>query len=78
MRKWAVLVTLVLVISGRAVAAEDFFQKGSDAFQKGQYDEAIRYYTLHLSSNPNDADAYTYRASAYKGKGQYDLELIRK
>jgi len=49
-----------------------FIQQGWEQAQKGNYDEAIRYFTKAIDLNPLDAEPYYSRGAAYSLKGQYE------
>lgn len=49
-----------------------FIQHGWEQGQKGNYDEAIRYFKKAIDLNPSDAESYYSRGTAYFHKGQND------
>jgi len=49
-----------------------FIQEGWEQAQKGNYDEAIRYFTKAIDLNPLDGESYYSRGTAYSHKGQYE------
>ena len=52
-----------------------FGQQGWEQAEKGNYGEAIRYFTKAIDLNPMDAEAYYSRGTAYSHKGQYDQAI---
>jgi S1-C subfamily serine protease len=57
-------------------------KKGNNAFEDGDYENAIKYYSLYIEKYPNDAEAYNNRGNAknklkdYKGAIQdYDKAI---
>jgi Flp pilus assembly protein TadD len=52
-----------------------FVEQGWEQAEKGNYDEAIRYFTKALNFNPNHAEAYYSRGTAHFHKGQYDQAI---
>lgn len=54
---------------------EDDFDLGLKAFDSGDYELAIFYFTRHLSKNPKDVSAYNNRGLAYNYLKKYDLAL---
>ncbi len=42
----------------------EFFKEGYDAEEKGNYEDAIKYYSLYIEKYPNDTDAYNNRGVA--------------
>lgn len=42
----------------------DLFSMGYTAFERRNYNEAIKYFTQHIDNFPSDADAYGYRATS--------------
>lgn len=61
---------------------EQIYQKGKQYQSKNDFEKAIRYYSLAISSNPNFADAYYGRALCYryydKTKALSDFKLAFK
>src|SRR5207302_3481400 len=53
-------------------SVEDHLNRGNDAFQRDQFDEAIAEYTQAINLQPDLAAAYSDRASAYIEKQDYD------
>lgn len=57
-------------------SAELLKNKGNDFFKKGDYEEAINYYTKAIGLNPNDASYYCNRAACYMKLKKYFLALL--
>ena len=69
----------LLFICGAAAAAEKEYQKlykvGVEANKKGNFDEAIRYYSKAIAIKPDSADLYFVRGRAYKQSSQLDSAI---
>jgi tetratricopeptide (TPR) repeat protein len=52
-----------------------FIQQGWEQAEKGNYEEAIRYFTKATNLNPMDAESYYSRGTAYSHEGQYDQAI---
>jgi len=52
-----------------------FIQQGWEQVEKGNYEQAIRYFTEAIDLNPKDAESYYSRGTAYSHKGQYDQAI---
>jgi len=61
-----------LISNSYADDATNWFNKGSKAYCKGNYDEAIKDCTKAIELNPKYAKAYYFRGRAYYDKGLYD------
>lgn len=59
------LATFLTFGSAFAETAKDVLKQGIECIDKGQYDEAISYFTRAINDNPNDAIAYNNRGLAY-------------
>jgi tetratricopeptide (TPR) repeat protein len=53
----------------------DYFQRGVDHLNNGEYDLAIQDFTEAIRRNQNNAAAYGNRGLAYRMKGEYDLAI---
>jgi len=53
-------------------AAEDWKNKGNQAFQKGQHAEAIKCYSKAIEIDNNNHVYYTNRATVYAGQEQWE------
>ena len=68
---WTVLSMVFLTPWWPAEAAEtlqELFQQGEAAYQKGEYDKAIRYYEQAVEINPNFAPVYNALGLARSGR----------
>ncbi len=45
------------------------------AFQKGNYEEAVQQYNIYIQANPQDSEALLYRGRAYMQLGDYEQAL---
>ena len=73
-----ILQFLNLLILNNIYAKEDadyWFNEGGKAFEVGNYDKAIEYYTKVIEINPKYAEAYYDRGLAYDDKGLYDKAI---
>jgi tetratricopeptide (TPR) repeat protein len=53
-----------------------FIQHGWEQAEKGNYEQAIRYFTEAIDLNPKDAESRYSRGTAYSRKGQYDQAIL--
>ncbi len=49
----------------------NFFKQGFDAYRKGEYTEAIKYYSLYIEKHPNNVQAYNNRGLAKYNLSDY-------
>ena len=87
----AICVGIVLMLGGCG-KADKFYTNGQEAFSKGEYENALSYFSQALEKNPNKAEYYIEQGYAYIALGQYeeareaflsaiverDLEITRK
>lgn len=57
-----------IFLSGCAGNVSQNYQRGAEALNNSNYDEAIGYFTAHLTSKPDDADAHLQLGLAYLKK----------
>jgi tetratricopeptide (TPR) repeat protein len=66
-------------LCGPAAAAEKeyvkLYKQGVEANKKGEFDEAIRYYSKAISLKPDSADLFYVRGRAYTEKDQLDKAI---
>jgi len=69
---------LILTELVPAVAPQHFIfiQQGWEQAEKGNYEEAIRYFTKAIGLNPLDAESYYSRGTAYFHKGQNNEAIL--
>src|SRR5215813_3942909 len=60
---------------GQNSAAKAYFDRGYDQYERGQYEEAIRNFTLALNADPNAYLAYYNRGLAQNKLGNYDAAI---
>jgi tetratricopeptide (TPR) repeat protein len=79
MRHFSLLILLILSLSatvayGQAApsSAEDYFNRGTARYGKGDLDGAIADFTKAIELNPQDAAAYFNRGSVRDEKGDHD------
>ncbi len=72
--KISIMLLVVLCLAGLALAesAQQFFDRGVEASENDNYDEAIADFTKALEIDPNYAKAYGNRGITYAEKGQPD------
>ena len=75
----AMLLLLVLPVLGCNSAAKVAIQHNDQGIalgEEGRYDEAITEFAKAIELNPNFAQAYSNRATAYMGKGEFDKSIV--
>ena len=55
--------------------AEEYFRRGVEAHQRGDFDRAIQDYSKAIALKPDLAEAYNNRGNAYREKGDYDRAI---
>jgi tetratricopeptide (TPR) repeat protein len=75
--KLSVMVLVVLCLPGFAYtqSAQNYFDRGGEAFKNGQYDQAIAHYNKALELNPKYTEAYLNRGIANSRKGKADQAI---
>ncbi|AFZ11915.1 Tetratricopeptide TPR_2 repeat-containing protein [Crinalium epipsammum PCC 9333] len=58
-----------------ATSIEDFYQQGMQKLELKDFSGAIASFTQALTANPNNAEAYLYRALAYQRANDYESAL---
>jgi len=59
------------MLAGQVSLAEDFFQQGRDAANRGNYDEALADFNRALRQNPSSAGVYCAIGIVYANKKMY-------
>ena len=54
------------------LGGREYYRRGVEELQRGQYSEAVEYYTKALELRPDYLDAYALRGLAYRNLGKYD------
>jgi len=72
----AILLVLCLLLSCRAFAQEDWFEKGLILIREKQYDAAIKAFSAAIEMIPSDFEAYNYRGLARTYLADYDGAII--
>ena len=62
-------------IHRRQEQAVNFFNRGVDAYHRGETDHAIGNFTRAIELNPQYANAYYSRGTAYGNKGEHDFAI---
>jgi tetratricopeptide (TPR) repeat protein len=62
-------------VFGQKAAAKAYFDRGYDQYEHGQYEEAIRNFTLALNVDPDAYLAYYNRGLAQNKLGNYDAAI---
>src|SRR5436190_20832954 len=70
-----VCILLVAVVNTQAQTAQEFYDRGNDAVETGNYDKAAADYTQGIKLDPNNAWAYFYRGALYHKNGNYDRAI---
>jgi len=52
-----------------------YIKRGNDYYEKGQYDQAISWYSKIIEMNPRLVAAYNNRGWSYDKKGEYDKAI---
>ena len=69
------LIAIFLLIPGRSLSAEDWFERGLYFLKSQRYDDAIKAFSLSIQIIPNDPEAYNHRGTAWFYKGDYDRAI---
>lgn len=69
------ILMFLLASIGFAQTANDYLARGTENFQKGQFDLAISDYSKAIDIDPQLAKAYNNRGLAYYNKRQYDSAI---
>ncbi len=92
MRKWMLVIVAVLLVGASVALAQDdgsgqggnvplfvgvdVFERGLQAFQEAQFDQAITDFSLFLLLNPTSAQGYFLRGVSYQAVNDIDSALI--
>jgi tetratricopeptide (TPR) repeat protein len=68
------------IVASDNLSASDWFQKGYNAAELKEYDNAILYYQKSIDLNPNNASPYINLGLAYHDKGNLDkaIQVLQK
>src|SRR6266849_10032829 len=69
------LILVLFLFPGPALALDDDFEKGREAIDKQDYDEAITRFTAVIQNEPQNASAYIHRGYAYLLKKKLDKAI---
>jgi tetratricopeptide (TPR) repeat protein len=70
-KAWILLMALLLVINAFAASAHDQWQKGMEAFNKGEYSKAISYFKMATEADPQEGEYFKWLGIAYLNNKQY-------
>ncbi|MDR2152458.1 MAG: tetratricopeptide repeat protein [Helicobacteraceae bacterium] len=73
MRSCALLAALCCLLL--AQGANEWFKAGAKASDRGDYQEAIKNYSLAIETDPKHLNSYLNRASAYYYIGEYNASI---
>jgi tetratricopeptide (TPR) repeat protein len=66
---------ICLTSTGRSFFLQDDYEDGLEAFDQGNYDEAIRLLTKSIEAKPKHTFSYFTRGAAWKAKGNLDKAI---
>ncbi|MCX6234782.1 MAG: tetratricopeptide repeat protein [Bacteroidetes bacterium] len=55
--------------------SQSYFNNGLDFYKKENYQEAVRFFTVAITSTPDYYEAYLYRGGANMNLGDLDLAI---
>ncbi len=64
------------VLPANVFSNKNYSQKGNLCFEKGDYDQAIYYYSKIIEIDPRDWRAYNNRGNSYFQKGDYEKAIM--
>jgi len=67
-----ILIALLVPVVSSQQTAEEWFYKGVDLYDQGNYDEAIKCYDEAIKLNPQYAEAWSSKGNALVNQGDYD------
>lgn len=70
------LLTLLMFMSFYYTFSQDYVSKGYNAYEKGDYDNAIYYYNLAIEGEPTNSSIYNLRGNVYYSKNDYEKAII--
>ena len=70
------LFTIAFYSANAQDTARYYIEKGSDYYNKGNYDSAINNFTIAISIDPGKAESYAGRGLAYSSKTWFDSALL--
>ncbi|MFB2878287.1 caspase, EACC1-associated type [Floridanema aerugineum] len=63
------------IVSQDLETSKKLLNQGKEELQKGDYQEAIKYFTEYIKSNPNNEEAYIQRGDAYYKQQKYQQAI---
>ena len=64
---------LFFFIAVHANASEAALKRGTDAYEKGDYDTALQEFTQVIQGQPSSGEAYLARGRVYEAEAKYDF-----
>jgi len=71
-----IMLISTMACGGGGLTAQGHLERGNEYLEAQELDKAIEHYTAAIDLDANLADAYSYRALAYAGKGHLDPAIL--